>query len=477
MIYRVFLLCFALFFVVISNVIAEDLEIKKSQCTYDISHGYADLVEKILPSVVNISSSTLIERPMFPFEQFFGMDIFPFDQDMKMRSKRKIKQKSTSLGSGFFIDEKHVVTNYHVIKDATDVKITTYNKKDYKASIVGFDEKSDLAVLKISGDVKDAKPVAFGSSDMSRIGDIVFAIGNPFGLGGSVTHGIISAKARSLFDGSYDHFIQIDAAINRGNSGGPVFNPCNEVIGISTALVSNNGGNVGIGFAIASDNAVPIIQKLKNKQKIIRGWLGVEIQQITDEMADALGLKESGGIYVNNVVKSGPAEKGGLESGDVIIDVDGKKLEPKSISSYISSKKPGDAIKLKIIRNEKKMTLSVTLEELKQKNEEKKDSEKFNLDDTFGLEVETLTDEKRRNMSIPSDISGVIIIAIENKALINFAGIREGDVLTSVNNHKINSASDLKSIAKQIKSSKKKHVIFKLYKQDGSHISIGVPIN
>jgi len=458
-----------------NNSISED---KKTEivCNYDFSSGYADLIDKILPSVVNISSISVKERQISPIEEFFGMHGFT-DGMMQVRPNKKIKQKLTSLGSGFFIDkEGHVVTNYHVIKDAMEIKIKTSGENEYTAKVVGYDEKSDLAVLKT--DIKKVDSfVVFGSSEKTRIGDKVLTIGNPFGLGGSVTSGIISAKSRTLGGTLYDDLMQTDAAINKGNSGGPMFNLCGEVIGINSAIFSTaGGGNIGIGFAIASDSAIHVIEKLKNKEKISHAWLGVEIQQITDEMRDALNLTKTQGGYVNNVVKDSPAEKGGIKSGDVIVAIDGKKItNTASIASYIATRNPNSDVKIVIVRHGKEITLTVKLQEA---NDNKINIDKKNIfksKDTFDIEIENLTKEKRFELRIPDNINGVLVIDVKNEMLLEFGEIQSGDVISAINGHDVLNVSDFSIIAKKIKSSGKKHVVFKIYRQ-GMHISLGVPI-
>ncbi len=468
----VFFLYFAVFFAG-SNSFAGNLK----DCKYDTAHGYADLAEKIFPSVVNVFAVQMIESSASPLEEFFGYNFIIPELDNNPYRGKKTTKRAATRGSGFFIDEQHIVTNYHVIREAKNVKIVTHDKKEYKASVVGFDEKSDLVVLKVS-DIKNVIPAKFGSSTEARVGDVVLAVGNPFNLGLSMTQGIISAKSRGFTGSSGDNFIQTDAAMNHGNSGGPLFDLCGNVIGINTAIVSNNRGNVGVGFAITSDSAAPIIEKLKNKQKITRSWMGVGIQPLTEEISDALDLPDSQqGSYINEVSKNSPAEKAGLKPGDVIIAVDGKEMEIKSMISYIEFKNPGETLQVSIIREGKKKIIPVTTEERKGGVQAGENAKKVPSNDTFNIEVENLTQEKRLKMAIPANVEGVVITAINNKALITFGGVMEGDILMFVNNNKISSPEELKKIAKQVQSCKKKHVIFKLYnKRDGGYVSIGVPV-
>ncbi len=301
------------------------------------NQGLADLVEELIPAVVNISSEQIIKQennsrtrvPSMPGNNFFDdfREFFErFDQFFMDRGP-SVNKEVVLLGSGFIIDKGGtIVTNYHVIKNAQDITVTMNDNTYFKAEVSGYDAKTDLAVLKIKAD-KDLPFVAFGDSDKARVGDTVIAIGNPFGLGGSVSTGIISARSRDISIGTMNEFIQTDAAINRGNSGGPLFDLNGKVIGINTAIYSpsESGGNVGIGFAIPSNLAMSIIDTLKSGKKIKHGWLGVQVQPITKEFAESLGLKDIKGALVASIVKDSPAEKGGIKVGDILLEFDGKK--------------------------------------------------------------------------------------------------------------------------------------------------------
>lgn len=294
----------------------------------DVSKGFSELAEKSMPSVVNISATTIVETrntpfpfqfpPGSPFEDFFK----EFEQNQGPQ-----KRKSTALGSGFVINENGtVITNNHVIQNAEGIFVKFTDGKEYEAEIVGTDPVSDIAVLKIQSD-KKFPAVKFANSEQAKVGDWVLAIGNPFGLGGTVTHGIISAINRDINMGRYDNFIQTDASINQGNSGGPLFNMNGEVLGINTAIFSNSGGSVGIGFAIPSNFAQTVIKQLIEFGETKRGWLGVRIQVVSKEIADSLGLKEAIGALVTDVNKKSPADKAGLKPGDVIIEFNGTKVK------------------------------------------------------------------------------------------------------------------------------------------------------
>ena len=332
--------------------------------------SFADLAEKLLPSVVNISSTQKAvdpgdfpEMPHFPpgspFEDFF-------EEFMERRGEGMPLIPPASLGSGFIIDAEkgYVVTNYHVIKDADQVRITLHDDTTLDAEIVGRDEKTDLAVLQ----VKPTKPltaVPFGDSDKLRVGDWILAIGNPFGLGGTVTAGIISARQRDIQSGPYDDYIQTDASINRGNSGGPMFDLEGNVIGINTAIFSPSGGSVGIGFAIPSSLAKPVIMQLIEFGKTRRGWLGVRIQNVTDEIAESLGLSETTGALIASVTATGPAEVAGLQAGDIILEFDGKPINAmRTLPRAVAETPIGKKVKLTYWLDGKKAETSVAIGEM-----------------------------------------------------------------------------------------------------------------
>src|SRR5512134_1778265 len=296
-----------------------------------VPDSFADLAARLLPSVVNVSTTQVVEGntgieipqlpPGSPFEEFFK-EFMERGQPRQQQQRRR----ATSLGSGFVYDNQgHIVTNNHVIQDADQVTVILHDETRLDAKVIGRDSKTDIAILKVEPNAR-LVPVQFGDSDMARVGDWVLAIGNPFGFGGSVTAGIISARGRDIQAGPYDDFLQTDASINRGNSGGPTFNLNGEVIGINTAIYSPSGGSIGIGFAIPSLSAQPVIQQLIQHGQVRRGWLGVRIQAVTEEIADALGLKDAAGALVAGVIPGGPAEKANIKDGDIILEFDGKPI-------------------------------------------------------------------------------------------------------------------------------------------------------
>ena len=320
--------------------------------------SFADLAETLMPSVVNISTTQTIKIQSSPFPQFPPGS--PFG-DMFKEFGRPTERKATSLGSGFIIKKSGVViTNNHVIADAEDI-IVRVNNKEYEAKVIGADSLSDIAVLKIQSS-ENFKVVAFGNSDKARVGDWVIAIGNPFGLGGTVTSGIISARNRDINLTRYDDFIQTDASINQGNSGGPLFNLDGDVIGINTAIISPSGASSGIGFAIPANYASTIIDQLVKFGETKRGWLGVRIQQVTKEIASVAGLKEEKGAFIGGVSEGSPAEKGGIKTGDIILEFDGEKIKTmRNLPRVVANTKPNKRVSVKIWRENKLITLKLTL--------------------------------------------------------------------------------------------------------------------
>ena len=320
---------------------------------------FANLAEKLVPSVVNISTTQTVKTQSnaFPFQFPPGS---PFE-DMFKEFQKPTERKATSLGSGFIIKKNGtVVTNNHVIANADDI-IVRVNNKEYEAKVIGSDPYSDVAVLKIQSS-DSFKVVEFGDSDKARVGDWVVAIGNPFGLGGTVTSGIISARNRDINLTRYDDFIQTDASINQGNSGGPLFNMNGDVIGINTAIISPSGTNSGIGFAIPANAAAIIIDQLIKYGETKRGWLGVRIQQVTKEIANVAGLKEPSGAFIGGVSEGSPAEKGGIKTADIILEFDGQKIKTmRNLPRVVANTKPNKKVSVKIWRDKKLITKSLTL--------------------------------------------------------------------------------------------------------------------
>lgn len=330
--------------------------------------GYVDLVERVAPAVVTIEVemeaqlTSDVQRGMprdFPFEEFyerFGLPRPEFDSGP--RGNLPVRK---GVGTGFIISEDgQIVTNSHVVQGAGKVRVTLQDGRDFEAEVVGKDMATDIAVLKI--DAKDLTAVAFGDSDALKVGENVIAMGNPFGLGNTVTTGIVSAVGRDINAGPFDDFIQTDAAINRGNSGGPLFNDMGEVVGINTAIVSPSGGSVGIGFAVPANMAKAVVGDLTDDGEVARGWLGVQIQPVSEDVAVALGLEAAKGVMIADVVEGTPALAAGVEKGDIVLSVDGKDVEsPRDLTRMIASESPGETVQLNVLRKGQARELSVTL--------------------------------------------------------------------------------------------------------------------
>ncbi len=401
----------------------------------------ADEVEKLTPAVVNISTTKKIGGevpksgqkmfpPGHPFENFNEF----FEHFGGMGMGQGMKREARSLGSGFVIDPSgFVVTNFHVIDGADAVTVTFDDEREFAAEIKGVDPKTDLAVLKIEADTP-LPYVSFGDSDASRVGDWVVVIGNPFGLGGTVTTGIISAKARDIHAGPFDDFIQTDAAINRGNSGGPMFNLNGEVIGINTAIYSPSGGNVGIGFAVPSGMARPIIAQLKEGQTIERGWLGVKIQHVTKEIADSLGMESGHGALVADVVKDSPAARAGVRQGDVILSYNGQDImEMRDLPRMVAGTEVGHDAQIIVLRGGDKKELSVTIAKLDESAEEVVASMPVDKDALLGLVLKPVNDILKQQFNLPEDAKGLVVVAVNRESEAALRGIRPGDVVVEIN--------------------------------------------
>ena len=424
----------------------------------DVSKGFSKLAEKSMPSVVNISATTIVETrsqpfpfqfpPGSPFEDFFK----EFEQNQGPQ-----KRRSTALGSGFVIKEDGtVITNNHVIQNAEGIIVRFTNGKEYEAEIVGTDPMSDVAVLKIKSNEK-FPAVNLANSDKAKVGDWVLAIGNPFGLGGTVTQGIISAINRDINMGRYDNFIQTDASINQGNSGGPLFNMDGDVIGINTAIFSNSGGSVGIGFAIPSNFAKNVIDQLIKFGETKRGWLGVRIQTVTKEIADSLGLKENIGALVTDVNKGSPAEKAGLKPGDIIIEFNNKKvMTMRDLPRLVGEAPVGKGATVKVWRDKKEIEKTVVLGRLEDTAEFKEKIPTKTKDqtlDSLGIDVRDISEEDKKGRDKLEKKSGVIIQKIDPNGPMALLPVRPGDAIVSLQNSSIKDVKDFeKKLQKLIKS-------------------------
>lgn len=409
--------------------------------------SFADLAERLLPAVVNISTTQAVKKreegdgpqaprfpPGSPFEDFFKEF---FDRQQRETPQRR----GTSLGSGFIIDKAgYVVTNNHVIADADEIFVTLHDDTKLKATLVGRDAKTDLALLKVSSS-KPLVAVPFGNSSKTRVGDWVVAIGNPFGLGGTVTAGIVSARQRDINSGPYDDYIQTDASINRGNSGGPMFNLDGAVIGINTAIFSPSGGSVGIGFAIPSNLAKPIVDQLREFGKARRGWLGVRIQTVNDEIAQSLGMKEATGALVASVTKDGPAEKYKIKVGDVILNFDGKKVgEMRRLPRIVAETPVNKSVSVDVWRNGKLVTLPVQLGEFPEDDQKvaaatpKAGPSKVKTETlgSLGITLSALTPGLRDQFKLESDVEGVVITEVSPAGPAAEKRIQAGSVIRKI---------------------------------------------
>ena len=411
--------------------------------------SFADLVDQVLPAVVNVSSTQKAPQN----EQSQSLDEM-FRDFLDRREGQPDQQRpprgNTSLGSGFIIDPAgYIVTNNHVIEDAEEIMVLTHDNEELKATIVGRDEKTDLALLKV--DAKHPLPaVKWGDSEAMRIGDWVMAIGNPFGLGGSVTAGIVSARQRDINSGPYDDYIQTDASINRGNSGGPMFNMDGEVVGINTAIFSPSGGSVGIGFAIPSNLAKPIIAQIREFGKPKRGWLGVRIQTVSPELAEGLRLPQPKGALVASVTKDGPADKAGIKQGDVVLQFDGKEItQMRGLPRIVAETETGKTADVVIWRKGAQMSLKVKVGELTEEAEQKtlasveSPPSATATIDLLGLKLSAITDELRTKYQIGSDIEGVVVVDVAQNGAAAEKDMRPGDVIAEVDQKAVTSPEDV----------------------------------
>lgn len=446
--------------------------------------SFADLAEKVMPAVVNISASTTIDNnrrvmPQIPrgtpFDDLFDEFFKRRGQGEGMRPRR-----SNSLGSGFIIDSSGiVVTNNHVIGEANDITVILHDGTRLKAEIVGKDSKVDLAVLKVKSD-KPLPAVSFGDSDKLRPGDWVIAIGNPFGLGSSVSAGIVSARGRDIGSGSYDDYIQTDAAINKGNSGGPLFNADGEVVGINTAILSPSGGSVGIGFAVPTSQAVPVVDQLRQFGETRRGWLGVRIQSVDEATAEALSLDKAKGALVAGVEDSGPAKPAGLEVGDVIIRFDGKDVkETRDLPRLVAATPVGKTVDVVVMRRGKELTKQVTLGRLedgeKTLNGENGDGKPQALE-ALGLQLSSLNAGLRNQYSIKDDVKGVLITGINQDSSAAEKPIRPGDVIVEVGQEAVSTPADVNKRIDALKKEGRKSILLLLSNGQGEVRFVALPL-
>ena len=444
-----------------------------------VPESFADLAEELMPSVVNISTTQTVKTSsnQFPFPFPPGS---PFEEMFK-DFQRPTERKASSLGSGFIIKENGmVITNNHVIAGADDILIKV-NSKEYKAKVVGADPYMDIAVLKMQ--TKDKfKTVAFGNSDKARVGDWVVAIGNPFGLGGTVTSGIVSARNRDIGMTRYDDFIQTDASINQGNSGGPLFNLKGEVVGINTAIIApGQSGSIGIGFAIPSNAASKIIDQLVNYGETRRGWLGVRIQEVTKEIAEAVELKKPEGALVASVGEKSPADKAGIKAGDIILEFDGKKIDKmRTLPRVVANTKVGKNVKVQIWRNKKLISKNLKLgrlessDEFKEKKSKQKKTQELEIE-KLKITVRDLNEEdiSSRKLKITK---GVVITEISNKSPLK-GELNINDIIIEVKRTPITKSSDLKEVIDKITKQGDKNLLLSIIDNNNRRRYIGIKLN
>ena len=470
---------------------------------------FADLAERLLPSVVNIQVVTAQaaaapgtpgqrgpqgqapqqrrpDVPQFPpgspFEEFFK-DFF----DRQGRGPDQPQQRrGQSLGSGFVIDPSgYVVTNNHVIDGAEEIRVIFHDNQSLVAKLVGKDQRTDLALLKV--EPKAPLPaVKFGDSDRARVGDWVVAIGNPFGLGGSVTQGIISARQRDINAGPYDDFIQTDASINRGNSGGPLFNLAGDVVGVNTAIYSPTGGSVGIGFAIPSAIVKNVVEQLRKDGRVRRGWLGVNIQSVTDEIAEGVGLDKPRGALVARVPDNGPAAKAQIKSGDVIVKFDGKDVTDMRRLPRVVAETPVDkAVKVEVWRNRGPVTLEVKLGELEDEQQasatpsgrpqQGQPAQPQGQAEVLGMTLAPVTPELRQRFQLPEKQKGVVVTDIVEGSVAQERGIRPGDVIVEVAQTEIAQPSQVQEKVREQRTAGRRSVLI-MVERGGEQRFVGLPV-
>ena len=431
--------------------------------------SFSQLVKKAKPSVVNIRTVKVVkgsQKSPHPFGQDDPLKDF-FEKHFRDRMPKEFKQRS--LGSGFIIDkEGHILTNNHVVEGTDEIKVILSDKREFSAKIIGRDPKTDLALIRVEAD-SPLTPLSLGDSEKLEVGDWVIAIGNPFGLGSTVTSGIVSAKYRKIGAGAYDNFIQTDASINPGNSGGPLLDTAGKVIGINTLIFSGTGGSVGIGFAIPINMVKDLLPQLK-KGKVVRGWLGVMIQQINKELKEKLGLKDEKGALVADVMDGGPAEEAGIKRGDVIISFDGEEIKEMSELPYIVASTPvGKKVTVEVIRKGRKKKFEVEVGEIK---EEKGAPAATEAKPKLGMTVKEIAPELARQLNLSED-KGVVVVRVDANSPAKDAGIRPGDIILEVDQEEI---KDLEAYEEKIEDYKTGDTVLFLINRKGTTLYVTLKI-
>ncbi len=465
---------------VINPLPAKSLISSKSiEVLSQLSEAQSEVAAATTASIVNISTTRVIKsREEAPFDFFEDPFFRRFFGDQLPHPNVPKEHKEQSLGSGVIVSEDgYIITNNHVIEKAQEIKVSLLNKRDYRAKLVGADPKTDIAVIKI--EAKGLTALPWGDSNKLKVGEIVFAIGNPFGLNQTVTMGVISAVGRANVGiADYEDFIQTDAAINPGNSGGALVNPRGELIGINTAILSRTGGYQGIGFAVPSSMARQVMDSLVKYKKIVRGWLGVSIQEVTSDLADEFGVKDLKGALVSGIIKGSPAEKAGIRQGDVILQYNGKVVEDTGhLRNMVSQTPIGTTVKVRLLRQKKEIEIEVSIAELPKKisevtskNGEEPGAEKESSA-LAGLVVRELTPDVARHLGVDENEKGVVVIKVDPESSVYEGGIRPGDVILQINQKNIATLDDYKKSASRIKA--KERVLF-LIRRKGEDLFITI---
>jgi len=462
---------------------ALDLSNKPVNQAWSPAQGFADLIEQVSPAVVHVGTSGFVTRqrrnsprqfrfpPGFGFEDMFPEFNAPQDQPESPESQEK---RPLGIGSGFIISsDGFVVTNHHVIDSADEIIVTLTDGTEYVAEVKGSDPKTDVALLKLEG-AKGLPFVVWGDDEKSRVGDWVLAIGNPFGLGGSASTGIISARGRDINSGPYDDFIQVDAAINRGNSGGPLFNTQGQVIGINTAIYSPNGGSVGIGFSIPANLAKNIISQLEDSGQVERAWIGVAIQPLDDDLAEGFGRDNKRGALISSVQPDAPADKAGLQAGDIILSYDGEEIkEMRDLPKTVAQSSVGEKHKVEIWRDNRKKIINIVTERFPEDPQvaspsKPKSDNSNDVDEVIGARLSALNDRERSRYGIDDSVEGVLVLGVEPGGLAAKNGLRRGDVISVLNGIKVNEASDVSEILESAKKKKQSTVPILLSRANGA---------
>jgi serine protease Do len=425
-------------------------EVKKGQGRQGPLPSFADLVDLVKPSVVNISTVSTVKIPGNPFQFFFGPgnqgeEKGQFDNFLKKFfgdiPDRELKQRS--LGSGVIIDRAgYIVTNYHVVRRASDITVRLTDGREFKAKVVGRDSKTDITLIKITAPVQDLPVLALGDSDKMRVGDWVLAVGNPFGLAHTVTQGIISGTGRVIGTGPYDNFLQTDAPVNPGNSGGPLINLQGEVVGITTAIVATGQG---IGFAVPSNVAKNVVNQLREKGKVVRGWIGVSVQEVTPEIAESFGMKRPVGALVGDVQPKSPAQAAGIRRGDIIVRFNGKEVRTVSdLPLMVAGTPVGRTVPLTVVREGKEITLTVKIGELTEDKGAQPPGKEETEESDFGLSLEDITPERQKALGI-DDTAGVIVADVAKGSAAEEAGIESGDIIKEINRQPVKNLAEYRA--------------------------------